>query len=155
MISLKWLPEDYARYKAQHEQMAVSAWEPSLRQMAAEQNLEFAWAGNPDELDLQIASIARFYEVAEARNKAMAEHAIEKMRTEGLHLAVMIIGGFHTEGVSDQLLREGAEVAVVTPQASQETDESLYPKILKWKSKMWQAHTKWEEQMSTLPNAQP
>ncbi|MBK8575405.1 MAG: hypothetical protein IPN90_06935 [Elusimicrobia bacterium] len=49
------------------------------------------------------------------RNSALSHRLLTKMNDEHQSVAVLVAGGFHTDGLTDTMTREGATVAVFTP----------------------------------------
>lgn len=56
-----------------------------------------------------------FCRKALARNAALADRLLEKMKADRKTTAVLVAGGFHTDGLVDLLAARGATVAVLTP----------------------------------------
>ncbi len=57
----------------------------------------------------------KFYYDAEARNSAILENTIKRMRTEGKHVAALITGGYHTEGLNKLIRDKGLSYLVIVP----------------------------------------
>ncbi|MFH1878325.1 MAG: hypothetical protein ABH883_05920, partial [Candidatus Omnitrophota bacterium] len=56
-----------------------------------------------------------FYRKAEARNSAMIENTVKRMKAEGKHAAALITGGFHTEGLTALMKEKKLSYLVVIP----------------------------------------
>lgn len=56
-----------------------------------------------------------FCRKALARNSALADRTLEKMKSERKGTALLVAGGFHTDGLVDLLAARGATVVVLTP----------------------------------------
>lgn len=56
-----------------------------------------------------------FCRKALARNSALADRTLEKMKNERKSTALLVAGGFHTDGLVDLLAARGATVVVLTP----------------------------------------
>lgn len=80
-----------------------------------------------------------FYENALARDKAMFERVREKIEKKGNQKqSVVIAGGFHTAGLTEQFEESGISYVLITPKMESFPDESLYKRQMKgevsWKS---------------------
>ncbi|MBN1587160.1 MAG: FAD-binding protein, partial [Candidatus Omnitrophica bacterium] len=64
-----------------------------------------------------------FYQVAEARNESLVSNTLAWMK-EGD--AVLLTGGFHTEGITELLARRGISYVVVAPRVTQFAGPDLY-----------------------------
>lgn len=69
----------------------------------------------PADWDAFIGPYEGFCRKALARNAALADRLLEKMKTDRKTTAVLVAGGFHTDGLVDLLAARGATVAVLTP----------------------------------------
>ena len=133
LLQLAWTPDDYTVYQAHAEECLPSQWLPQLRTHA--EQLGVAWTGpnDPAALDAAVARGVQFYAVAKARDLEMVRRALEAMDAKGERTAALIAGGFHTDDMRDLLMAQGIDVAVITPDASDEDDHDRYSRILKFK----------------------
>ncbi|NTV51479.1 MAG: hypothetical protein HGA76_00495 [Candidatus Firestonebacteria bacterium] len=56
-----------------------------------------------------------FYQLAGLRNRALLEKTAARLRVRGEQQAVLVAGGFHTEGIAQQARAQGWSVVVVRP----------------------------------------
>lgn len=86
----------------------------------------------PDRLHLKLdlAEAVRpfesFWAWAQRRDKALAFNLLKKMRSSGEKSAVLVAGGFHTDGVAAILAEAGVAVTVMTPNASITVEDRNY-----------------------------
>ncbi|MBI4372266.1 MAG: DUF89 family protein, partial [Candidatus Omnitrophica bacterium] len=81
---------------------------------------------NDAQIDLLFSNALSFYEMAEAREKVMFENMLSKMKELKQPNAILVTGGFHSEGLQ-QLLKENQFAYVeVAPHISQVTDSKTY-----------------------------
>ncbi len=64
-----------------------------------------------------------FYEIAHAREQVMFEKMLSKMKETGKTNAILVTGGFHSEGLKDQMKEKGISYAIVSPRISELTDD--------------------------------
>jgi bisphosphoglycerate-independent phosphoglycerate mutase (AlkP superfamily) len=67
-----------------------------------------------------------FYRTALARNRAMARSLSDRMAATGTSRAVLVAGGFHTDGLKDEFLKRGFSVAVATPRVDRLEHNGFY-----------------------------
>ena len=74
------------------------------------------------EVEDGIPGAMKFYYDAHARDRAMFLNTFRRMRKEGKHVGALITGGFHTEGLTDLMQRNGLSYLVVTPKFESEKE---------------------------------
>ncbi len=68
----------------------------------------------------------RFYELALRRDEALVWNTLRKLEEEPTKAAILITGGFHTEGITQQLRANHVAYLVVSPTVSTKFDEERY-----------------------------
>lgn len=121
LMALQLSPPDYERIKTSSLPGALSDWTDVL---------------NPEQIS-QLATavpvLRKFYEVAAARDDALATHALAKLAESRERVIVVITGGFHSPSLTRRLTERGFGVVVVTPNVSQPTNDQVYRAALKYK----------------------
>ncbi len=130
LVRLKWTPRDYQDFQQAGDRMLVAQWLPRLKELAQEKSVAVAWQGDAGELDETLGDALRFYEAAHARNQAIAAHVLAKMDETSQNLAVLILGGFHTDKITEMLTAQGVQLAVITPRVGDVTDEARYAQVV-------------------------
>ena len=130
LIALQWSPEDYAAYRAHHRAWRISQWLPRLRDEAERLGAAWTWSGDAEWLDDRLARAARFYDLAAARDESMVRRSLERMEAMGQQVAVLIVGGFHTDRMTQLLAEHGIQAAVITPSIG-DLEEGRYHALLK------------------------
>lgn len=62
-----------------------------------------------------IPETVRFYDAAEARNHALMNNTVERMRRNGETVACLVTGGFHSRGIADLLKDDKVSYVVILP----------------------------------------
>jgi hypothetical protein len=110
LFRLEMTPEDWATYNQRRDEIL----------------------GLPDRLHLKldlgeaVGPFESFWALAVRRDRALAFNLLNKMRAMGDKSAVLVVGGFHADGVAHYLAKEGVAVRVVTPNASFSEQEKNY-----------------------------
>lgn len=113
MVTLKSSPKDLARVEADREGVEFLASEAGLAEA--------------------LTGAGTFYELAKKRDEIFFQKIISEADLSS-DLA-LVTGGFHTEGLSEQLRVAGISYIVITPDlAGQDPDEMLYHKLLAFAS---------------------
>ena len=116
LLSLKWLPGDFAAYK---QDPASAGFQPvELDGLLP--------ADQAARLNQAVTDAAPFYESVEARNAVLVRNSIAKMDVENQPIAALILGGFHTDAVAELFVKEGIQVAVITPGVGKDSAEDKY-----------------------------
>jgi len=92
--------------------------------LIGDQGLDSRFRGN--DMEAIHANALAFYSFASQREKVFYDKIDRAMREKGITKAVVVTGGFHTEGMSQILREKGAGFAVVTPHISETSDARLY-----------------------------
>lgn len=67
-----------------------------------------------------------FYEVAHERDLIFMKKALENMKKHRRDQAILVAGGFHTEGLTQQFEQEGVSYLLIRPEIKSMPDEYLY-----------------------------
>jgi len=62
---------------------------------------------------------AKFYHIAEKRNREMLANTVKAMRREGKSVAALVSGGHHTKGLTDLMKEKGFSYLVLMPKFSE------------------------------------
>ena len=80
-------------------------------------------------IDVQTAAYD-FYEAARKREDAFYQKIDTVMREGALSKAVLITGGFHTDGITELLREHQVSYGILTPRLSEKSDEHLYRSVM-------------------------
>ncbi len=130
LMTLHWTPDDYARYQADASLLAASEWAPKLEELCLRWEVPVAEPQSVEELERTLHQAEKFYDLARARDAQIVGRSLERMQAQGETTAVLILGGFHTDRVAALFAKQGASVAIVTPNAGKDTDDARYAQVL-------------------------
>jgi NifU-like protein involved in Fe-S cluster formation len=88
-----------------------------------------------DYLAVQIPSAKKFYELAQARDKALLENTLKQMRLRGQKVAALVTGGFHSEGLTELMAQQKLSYLVVMPKFDEKSPDRPYFTVLTQKPK--------------------
>jgi hypothetical protein len=75
-------------------------------------------------LDTLLVSAENFYRAVDARDEALTENIIKALRENQVPCALLVIGGFHTEGITARLKKKNISFVVLSPRVLELTEES-------------------------------
>ncbi len=134
LIELKWTHADRVAAQESQETWRIKNWIPQLNALSSAHQMESLPADlDGAALDGEMDRCRVFYEVAQERDAAMAGNVLEKIRESGSRIAVLVVGGFHTDAMSRRFAEAGLEVVVVTPKVGVVADDGRYERMLKFK----------------------
>ncbi|MCD6459082.1 hypothetical protein J7L67_00250 [bacterium] len=87
--------------------------------------------------------LEKFYSAAKKRDDALVEKLVMEMELEGNNIAVLIAGGFHTEGIIRKLEQKGISYDIIIPEITREQKNNPYFSL------MSNIKTKFEEVLSS------
>lgn len=112
LIANEMTPDAWVAYKARQTEIAnLPARLKELDPIVA-----VRW---PESMTQFLSPFESFCARAMDRNAALTSRLLEKMTQDKHPVAVLVAGGFHTEGLMDILAKQGASVAVLTPKIGQ------------------------------------
>jgi hypothetical protein len=133
-LDLKLVPNDFLYYKQNRNVFLTAGWIDFLRQQAEHNKMRATNINPAPNLDRNLSTLVRFYDLANERDDAFVQNAIRLMGQDDAAIAVLIAGGFHTPNLKQKLKECGISYIVVAPHTTQQTDPEQYRYILKYKS---------------------
>jgi hypothetical protein len=82
------------------------------------------------EVDASLPSLEKFYMLAEERDNVLVFNTLNKMNKENANLAVLVSGGFHTDGITRLLKDKNISYVVVTPKVEKLQVDNPYNSVL-------------------------
>ena len=84
-----------------------------------------------NDLDAILPEVNKFYDLAELRNKVFVKNVTGKISEEDQNNAMIVTGGFHTQGLTDILKNKGVSYVVITPKINKITSGDFsYKKLM-------------------------
>ena len=76
------------------------------------------------------ATARSFYKLTEKREQAFFKKIQETLQSEKEKIAILVTGGFHTSGLSEQFKKKDIGYAVILPTLSEDLNSHLYHKVM-------------------------
>ncbi len=105
-------PEEWTRYLGRR--VEIGQLEARIKTHAQQAGVPFE-TKFPQDLAGFVTPFEEFCRLALARDEAMADRLFAKMGEEQIKAAMLVTGGFHTEGLLGEIKRRGGSYVVLTP----------------------------------------
>ena len=129
LISIKLSNQEFDYYKAHRNEFKLEAFMDFITSKVKTYNLAYQVQEPSRIVKEDLPKLEQFYEVATERDNILVDNTIKAMNAEEVDTAVLITGGFHTEGISSLLEEKGVSYLVVCPNITKDV-ESPYIKVL-------------------------
>jgi hypothetical protein len=104
---INFISDASRRYKVQYK------FDPSFRKIA-----------------VKLPDMERFYKVAEERDSVLVDNTLDQMKKKNADIAVLVSGGFHTDGITKLLKEKEVSYIVVTPKVEKLQLDNPYKSVL-------------------------
>jgi len=133
LFQLRISPDDFAAYRDNRLRFSVKAFLPFLERKVTEHKLAVSVPEDAASIDPYTRTLDQFYAIAQKRDLAFIENSLKEMEKEGVHVAVLKTGGFHTPGLTHILKDKGISYIVIAPRITEAGNPDLYYSVLKEK----------------------
>ncbi len=133
-LELNLSPDDLETYQANRQTFLVQTWKPFLIEKMNQYHVTLSFPQDTAVIDDNLELLESFYKVGMKRDEALVANTLSKVREEGVDLAVLIAGGFHTAQITKLLKEQNLSYMVIAPKITEASDLELYHKILKEKA---------------------
>ena len=130
--------KDYEFYVANERACEIESLEAVFQSLGEKYKVPYETYTDFQVLQSAIPSAKRFYELATKRNEVLLKNTIERMKKENVHVAALITGGFHSEGISKLMDEERLSYLVVMPKFDDKSPDRPYIAILTQKPKEYE-----------------
>jgi len=129
LINIKLANKEFDYYRANRKEFKPEFFTDFVQAKTGMYNLAYTVLDPPKAIRDSLPKLERFYEIAVKRDNALVDNTIKAMGQDKANTAVLITGGFHTEGITRILEERGISYVVVCPNITKDT-ESPYIKVL-------------------------
>ena len=135
LVGLKLSPTEYQRVQSLFAQDSVlSHGAAFLNEQLRRDAPDAASVPSLEVLSAHWPTIRKFYELAQARDQALVDHAMAKLDETKERVAALVTGGFHGPRIAQMLRDRGVGLVVVATKISEQTDDRLYEAVVRYKS---------------------
>ncbi len=126
LLDLSLTREELAWYESCRGAWAGEAIANFLQKMSKNYGIPIEVTDDIKTITERFLEMHGFYEAAKKRDEIMLNKTLAAMDSEKKKTAVLVVGGFHSKGVSEKLRGKGISYAVVTPRFMQDDSEKVY-----------------------------
>ncbi|MFC1808734.1 hypothetical protein ACFL3D_01245 [Candidatus Omnitrophota bacterium] len=118
---------DEVNYFNQHvNEFKFEAFAQFIREKNAHYNMDNTLSGDGYGIDTMLKYVQHFYKGANLRNAVLVENLLRQMEKHGDREGALVAGGFHTEGIVEELKKHGVSYMVVTPKIDNPIENIMY-----------------------------
>lgn len=129
LANIKLLNGDFDYYKSHKEEFTHEIFADFIKKMVTRYGFAFELDSPSDAIKESMSKLEDFYAIAVKRDKALVDNTLQAMKKESVYAAVLVTGGFHSEGITKMLENDGISYMVVCPNITKDV-ETPYIKIL-------------------------
>lgn len=126
LLSLKITKAEYKHYQTNKNLFKTDSFTNFIKQQAPIYQVPFDTYQDFSIIDNHIPILDNFYTIAAKRNEALIENTLSEMDLEDTNIAILITGGFHTEGITDLLREQEISYRVISPSITQPITTTSY-----------------------------
>ncbi len=115
LINIKLLNGEFEYYKTHKEEFTSESFAGFIKAKSIQFALAYEVEPPTDTIESGISKLEDFYAIAIKRDKSLVDNTIEGMAKSGQNIAVLVTGGFHSEGMARLLEARGVSYVVVCP----------------------------------------
>lgn len=129
LINIKLLNGDYEYYKTHKEEFAPQVFADFIKSKSVQYGFSYELDPPTEAVATSIPKLDDFYSIAIKRDRALVDNTLVAMTKDNTRIAVLVTGGFHSEGISKLLEKQGVSYIVICPNITK-NEPSPYIQIL-------------------------
>jgi len=132
-LGLKLSSGQLKYYFDNRQDFNVGFFEKFLNKNLKDYNIDSFIDFNPDFIDALLPELEYFYDIAHKRDIAIYNNTIKEIKKRNARIVALVMGGFHTSGITRLLRENGYSYIVIAPYSSTSIDEDNYKALLSGK----------------------
>ncbi len=129
MVNIKLLNGDFNYYQTHRDEFTHEVFANFIIKEGVKYGLAYDIEPPNEAVAKSIPKLEDFYAIATKRDKALVDNTLAEMDREDQNIAVLVTGGFHSEGMGKLLEKQGVSYIVVCPSITKDVP-SPYIQIL-------------------------
>ncbi|NQT32530.1 MAG: hypothetical protein HQ594_02520, partial [Candidatus Omnitrophica bacterium] len=129
LINIKLSNREFAHYKTNRDKFNPEFFTDFVKSKVSCYNLAYDVEEPSEFIKENLPKLEDFYEIATKRDRTLVDNTLKTMKSEKTDAAILITGGFHTDGITELLKKKGASYVVVCPNITKDV-ESPYIQVL-------------------------
>ena len=131
MLNVKVVPEEWTYFLENKKDFDPNLWVNFLKEKTSELGTALDLPSNSYAITDNLSKIEKVYITAGERDKVFLRKSGERIKKDGVQIAALIAGGFHTPTLTRLLADSDYSYVVISPKVTTPTDDKLYRESLK------------------------
>ncbi len=115
LVNIKLLNDDFDYYENHRDEFEAEVFIDFIEKQGKRYGLAYKINLPTEEVTESLPKLEDFYRIALKRDRAIVDNTIKEMKNQKVQIAVLVSGGFHTEGITQLLEDKGVSYLVVSP----------------------------------------
>jgi len=115
MVNIKLMNGDFSYYQTHRDEFTHEVFTDFIKKEGVKYGLAYEVEPPTESVAKAMPKLEDFYAIATKRDKALIENTLAEMDREKQDIAVLVTGGFHSEGMAKLLEKQGVSYIVVCP----------------------------------------
>lgn len=129
LVNVRLLNGDFDYYKSRRDEFTYEIFAGFIKKMTERYGFAYEVEAPSPAVTESMSKLEDFYSIAIKRDKALVDNTIRAMKEEAAQVSALVTGGFHSEGITKLLEKQGISYIVVCPNITKDV-ETPYIKIL-------------------------
>ena len=130
LFNLKLTKETLQYYRDNRNEFTTAAFINFISDTAPKYKVNYKLDPVFRRIDAELPDLEKFYKLAEERDGVLVYNTLNKMRQQRADLAVLVSGGFHTDGITQLLKDKKISYVVITPKVESLQADNPYKSVL-------------------------
>lgn len=130
LFELKLSPAEFQYFEKNRANSSSASLLDVLEKYKNKYSLTLPARQDLEGIDNYIPTAEHFYRVAKKRDTILIQNTADKMAMENADCAVLVTGGFHTDGIANILRDKGFSYIIITPRITNPNAENPYLDVM-------------------------
>ena len=115
LVNIKLLNDDFEYFEKNKAEFAHEIFADFIRKKTVQYALAYELDDPNEAVSKSLPKLEDFYSIAIKRDKTLVDNTLGQMKKDKAEIAVLVTGGFHSEGISKLLEKQGVSYMVICP----------------------------------------
>jgi len=130
LFNLKLTKETLQYYREHRKEFMTSHFLNFITENAKRHGISYRLDPAFRKIDAALPKLEKFYKLAEERDGILVDNTMDMMRKKKANIAVLVSGGFHTQGITTLLKEKDVSYVVITPKVESLQADNPYKSVL-------------------------
>jgi len=130
LFNLKLTKDTLQYYRDHRKEFMTSYFINFISENASKYGIRYKLDPSFRDIDPKLPDLEKFYKLAEERDSMLVFNTLNKMSEKRTKLAVLVSGGFHTDGITKLLKEKDMSYVVITPKVENLQKDNPHQSVL-------------------------